>query len=165
MENDFTKLTNLTGTSSLKKKGFKKIRRSFQKGRKESSSNSTSSAWYVDTELRKVEHFERVSVVFVHYMYQVNQVNASLYDALSVPDVGDYKLKHLNVGCSTKNLVGRPYRNNITNKYYISDDPIEKVQSCKYLSIYICVGIKQSIWLLGKQTDPSLLRLIAKKLF
>ena len=60
-ESEFVSLSHVAGASMNKKKSFKKIRRTLNKARKELSSDSISADWYVDIDLKKVEHFDKVS--------------------------------------------------------------------------------------------------------
>ena len=54
-------MSNILGNTISKKKSFRRIRKSFQKVKKDSSSDLFSSEWYIDSDVRKLEHFDRVS--------------------------------------------------------------------------------------------------------
>ena len=60
-ESEFVSLSHVAGASMNKKKSFKKIRRTLNKAKRESSNDSISADWYVDIDLRRIEHFDKVS--------------------------------------------------------------------------------------------------------
>ncbi|XP_065051875.1 alsin-like [Rhopilema esculentum] len=58
LEGEFSTSCSTTGVSINKRKSFKKIRRTLHKSKKDSLGDSMTSEWYIDTEIRKVKHFE-----------------------------------------------------------------------------------------------------------
>lgn len=68
-ESEFVSLSHVAGASMNKKKSFKKIRRTLNKAKRELSTDSISADWYVDIDLRRIEHFDKVSkqMLWLHF--------------------------------------------------------------------------------------------------
>jgi len=59
LEGETPRTSLAPGAALHKRKSFSKLRRSFQKMKKDSMGDSSTSEWYTDTELKKIEHVEK----------------------------------------------------------------------------------------------------------
>ena len=73
LEGETPRTSLAPGAALHKRKSFSKLRRSFQKMKKDSMGDSSTSEWYTDIELKKIEHVEKVntSSKATQYFYSI----------------------------------------------------------------------------------------------